>query len=384
MTARKKNIVIVCHYYLPHTGGIEIVVKNQAEGLAARGHKVTIITSKITRNDKPDSTVNGVRILRVPALNVLEKYGVPFPFFAPFTLISVLARVISKADAVHINDAVYIPCIAAALTARIFRKPLVVTQHVDLVQHPNMVVMLAQKILHGIAGRIVYSSCAIVLTLNDRVQQHVANHGAAQHKLKNVVNGVDTNLFHPATEYEKIAARNYFGLSQNKPIVLFVGRFVPKKGFNKVLAAHSSKYQLVFAGGEPQIGDEPDVVFVGKLPQVQLAQLYRAADVFVLPSEGEGFPLSVQEAMATGLPIILADDKGYARYKLDAALVCALPEATNAGVRKAIAELTASASRRDRMGAYSHTYATENFSWPRIVTQLETTYEQLILHKGRS
>ena len=47
---------------------------------------------------------------------------------------------------------------------------------------------------------------------------------------------------------------------------------------------------------------------MGQLPQAELAELYRAADVFVLPSEGEGFPLAVQEALASGLPVITSDN----------------------------------------------------------------------------
>jgi len=381
MSERPKNIVLVCHYYVPHTGGIEVVVKNQAEQLAARGHNVTVVTSRIgARQFK--QRIKNVTVLRLPALNILEKRGVPFPFFEPFSLLWTLIFTVRKADAVHIHDAVYMPCVVAAMVAGLWRKPLVVTQHVDLVEHPSSLVMIAQKLLHGLAGRLVYRTSSVVFTLNDRVAQHVVDHGAASHKLKNVVNGVDTSLFHPADAATKLAARKTFNLSTTKPVVLFVGRFVPKKGFNKVLAAQSSNYQLVFAGGDARKSNDPNVIFLGKLPQPQLADLYRAADVFVLPSVGEGFPLSVQEAMATGLPIILADDKGYARYKLDHDLVCALSEATNQNVQTAIAELTANADRRNRMGAYSRHYASQNFSWERITTQLETHYDSL--RGGRS
>ncbi|HSW81072.1 MAG TPA: glycosyltransferase family 4 protein [Candidatus Saccharimonas sp.] len=376
MSERRKNIVIVCHYYVPHMGGIEIVVKNQAEQLAARGHNVTVITSRIGARAFRQR-INNVTVLRLPALNILEKRGVPFPFFEPFSLLWTLIFTLRKADAVHIHDAVYMPCVVAAMVASLWRKPLFVTQHVDLVQHPSLFVMLVQKVLHALAGQLVYRTSSVVFTLNDRVAQHVVEHGAASHKLKNVVNGVDTSLFHPATSGEKQAVRQTFNLSATKPVVLFVGRFVPKKGFDKVLAAHSSSYQLVFAGGDARKSNDPNIIFLGKLPQSQLANLYRAADVFVLPSIGEGFPLSVQEAMATGLPIILADDKGYARYKLDRDLVCALPEATDQNVRMAIAELTANAGRRHRMGAYSRSYADQHFSWERITTQLETQYDSL-------
>lgn len=359
-----------------------MVVKNQAERLASRGHKVTVVTSKCGLKDR-NTIYNKVSVKRIIAANFLEKYGIPFPVFWPVSLFTVLVAAIRKADAVHIHDAVYMPCMAAAIIAKLLHKPLVVTQHVAIVQHPNKAVMAIQKAMHTIAGHIVYRSSHSVFTLNDRVAAHVVAYGATVHKLKEAMNGVDTTLFHPATDDEKIAARKQFGLALNKPVVLFVGRFVPKKGFTKVVAARSDAYQLVCAGGERRANNEPGMTYIGKLPQTELATLYRAADVFVLPSENEGFPLSVQEAMASGLPIIIASDEGYARYGFDTNLICCLSEVTDQTVRVAISELINDTAKQRRMRDYSFSYATHHFSWENIIVQLEALYEQLVPQKGR-
>jgi D-inositol-3-phosphate glycosyltransferase len=372
MPGKRKNIVIVTHYYPPHLGGIEMVAQQQAERLARLGHRVTVVTSKVTA-DEQSGVVNGVQVVRVPAWNGLEARGVPFPVFAP-ALFTVLRRVITPADVVHVHDATYLSCLAATVIARMRRKPVVLTQHVGLVQHPAGWVMQAQKVLHRTAGRYVYRASHIIFTLNDRVERHVAAHGAALECLRGVANGVDTDLFYPASHNEKKALRRQLGLSADKPVALFVGRFVPKKGFDKVLAARDSHYQLVFAGGDADPFTADDIVLIGKLSQKELAKFYRAADVFVLPSEGEGFPLSIQEAMAAGLPIITAHDEGYSRYSLDTQLVRMLHQPNEHSIRAAIKAVLASHDIRRAMGLYSRDYAQEHFAWDRVITELERAY----------
>jgi glycosyltransferase involved in cell wall biosynthesis len=188
-------------------------------------------------------------------------------------------------------------------------------------------------------------------------------------------NGVDTQLFFIPTAQQKAAARKKFGLPATGQVVLFVGRFVAKKGFDKVIAAVSHDYHIALAGGETTEKLPEGVTSLGKLPQRELAELYRAADLFVLPSTGEGFPLSVQEAMATGLPVITTDDPGYASYNLDRSLVRLLPKPTAPTVKKAIAELLQDPKLRKKMSAYSLEYATAHFTWGRVATDLERAYE---------
>jgi D-inositol-3-phosphate glycosyltransferase len=372
-TLSTKNIVIVTHYYPPHMGGIEMVAKQQAERLAALGHTVHIVTSKV--NDEEHSGINnGVHVSRILAWNGLEEKGVPFPVFAP-SLWPTLWHTIKQADVVHVHDATYLSSATAAFIARLLGKPVVLTQHVGLVQHPATWVMAAQKMMHRTLGAFVYRRARAIFTLNDRVEQHVAGRGAGADSLHSITNGVDTGIFHPVSQAEKQALRKKFGLSPDKPVVLFVGRFVPKKGFDKVLAARDNSYQLVFAGGQANPFTDDDVVLIGSLPQDELAKYYQAADVFVLPSEGEGFPLSVQEAMATGLPIIVAHDEGYARYNLDPYLVKLLHQPNEHSIRAAIKAVISDDDLRRAMGLYSRDYAQHNFAWDGVVASLERAYD---------
>ena len=302
MERQLKNILIVAHHYPPHITGVGMVAHNQAKHLVVAGYHVTVITSETGKNEK-SCVMDGVNVIRIKAYNGFEDWSAPFPIFSP-RLISTFLKFIKTTDIVHIHDAFYMSSFFAALFARAYKKPIVLTQHVAMIPHPNRLIVEIQKVVYATTGALIFYWSNVIITINDTVEKFLLGQGVSKNKIVALPNGVDTDLFHPVKNPEKYALKKQLGLSLDKKIVLFVGRFVPKKGFDKVLAVRSSKFQIVFAGGDAPETKVEDVVFLGKLSQIKLAQVYQAADIFILPSLGEGFPLSIQEAMATGLPVM--------------------------------------------------------------------------------
>ncbi len=125
-----------------------------------------------------------------------------------------------------------------------------------------------------------------------------------------IFNGVDASIFHPPVdEAEFAAARMSLKLPTDAPIALFVGRFVEKKGLAILerLARARPEVLFVFAGWgalDPARWGLANTRVFSSLAGASLAPLYRAADLLLLPSVGEGFPLVVQEALACGLPVL--------------------------------------------------------------------------------
>jgi D-inositol-3-phosphate glycosyltransferase len=368
--------LIVSHYYPPHIGGIEYVAYNQATRLAAHGARVTVVTSR-TAGDPKSGVVEGVNVIRVAAYNGLEAKAIPFPIFSPMLLVR-LWQATRKADIVHIHDVFYISSLCAAIVASVLRKPIVVTQHVAMVSHASRFTTIIEKFVYMTTGRWILGRALAVMIINTRVRDFLIGLGVPANKLIAMNNGVDTERFHQPNSKERMAARKAFGLPAQAFVVLFIGRFVHKKGFDSMRHAESSDYLTVFAGGETKRLPTKNQRFLGKLDQAHLAQLYHAADLFVLPSDSEGFPLTAQEAMASGVPVALKYDAGYDRYHLTGKQVAFLLRADKRELQQLIQELMKDANRRTKMAQEALRYVQSHFSWDSHIEMLNKLYTEVI------
>lgn len=367
------RILMVCHYYPPHVGGIENVVHDEAVRLVALGHEVVVLTSA----DRSSRVVeDGVTVVRVAAWNGLERrVGVPFPVFSP-SLLARAWRWAGWADVVHVHDCFYLTSWTAGLASVLRRTPAVLTQHVTMVEHPSAAVMLMQKLVYGIAGRGLVRRARRVFTINDHVAGFVAELGAGPDKVVVLENGVDDELFRPAEdEQERIRIRRRYGLPLDRALVLFVGRLVPKKGIDLLLEAADPGYDLVIVGSgdDGLLRGRPHAHHLGGLSAQAVAEIYRACDVFALPTTGEVFTLVVKEAMSAALPVVTTDEPGYARYGLDETALALIPRET-AAIRAALDELVRDGALRASMGEAARKFAVERFSWTEHVDLLVGHY----------
>jgi len=314
------RILFVSHYALPHLGGIESVVDALAAELAGRGHRVAHVASDSLRGEdgRAEAPKPGYEIARLRALNVAERrLGVPYPVFSPRGW-RALEREVAHADVVHAHGLLYMSSVAALLGARA-RRPggpaRVLTEHVGRVGYEHAVLDATERAAIATVGRTAVCAAQTVIVLNDRVRSEVA--ALDPHaRVELVPNGVDTERFRPAGEEERLALRARLGWDA-RPRVLFVGRLVAKKGIDVALAtarAAGGAFELVVAGPGRFAAPGAGVEVLGSRSRDELAVLYRAADAFLLPSRGEGFPVTAQEAMASGLPVVLREDPAYAAY----------------------------------------------------------------------
>lgn len=301
------RIVLVTHFYPAHGGGVEKVAAQLAARMAADGDEVVWCASD---TDEPP-VLAGVRCEPMSAFNGVERLsGFPYPLWGIRSLAR-LAQWVRSADAVHVHDCIYAGSLAAAWLGRRHRKRLVVTQHIGLVPLPP----LLRPIL-GCANRLgtwgVLRHADGVGFISPVVQRYFESLAGPSPRFHYVANGVDGEIFHPA-EGDRRAQRAALGFDPDRPLMLFVGRFVPKKRLPLVraMAALRPQWQWCVIGHgpeQPQAWGLPNVRVLGPMAQAELAAWYRASDLLVLPSEGEGFPLVVQEAMACALPACITAD----------------------------------------------------------------------------
>jgi D-inositol-3-phosphate glycosyltransferase len=373
-----KNVLLVSHYFPPHMGGIENVVQEQAKHLTSLGCDVTVLTTAVGGALGSHREREGYAVARVKTWNGIdEKTGVPFPVIAPSS-IRTFVNLIRTADVVHVHDTLYMTSWLAGVCCLILRKPLVLTQHVAMIYHPNRLVTAVQRAVYATFGRALFRIAARIIYYNSRVLNFMRGLAAIDHKVKFVPNGVDTDLFYPADATRKRRLREEIGLPVDAVLALFVGRFVPKKGYDLLLRCSSDRYRLLLVGDEPSAGakENSEAIFLGRRTHAQVADLYRACDIFVLPSSSEGFPLSVQEAMASGLPVITSDDPGYDLYELDPGCVALVPQNAES-VSAALEAVASDADKRSRMASYSYQVACELFLWTAHASELADIYQDL-------
>jgi D-inositol-3-phosphate glycosyltransferase len=368
------RILFVSHYALPHLGGIEVAVDAMARELTGRGHDVVQLASAAVRPDEDTGPPPAVpyRVVRVPALNTAEaRLGAPYPLFGP-RLFRELRRELAHADVVHAHGFLYMNAVAALRMARV---PAVLTEHVGHVHYESTLLDRAEAAAIATIGRAAARAADAIVYINDKVRAELERLAPGA-RLERIENGVDTDAYRPPEPGERERLRAELGWDE-RPRALFVGRLVAKKGVDVALAAAAAAVddlELVVAGpGRLAPDAPPNVTATGPLPPSRVAELYRAADAFLLPSRGEGFPLTVQEAMASGLPVILADDPAYAEH-LDGAGKGAVLLAPDP---RRMAQAILQAARDPEAGEAAARHARTRFSWHTAADAHERLYEQV-------
>ena len=295
------RFVLVTHFYPSRGGGVESVAAQLAQRMAASGDDVIWCASDC---DAAPS-IPGVRCEPMRGFHGIERLsGFPYPLWR-LTSLRRLARCIREADAVHVHDGIYASSLAAAMLARRHRKRLVVTQHIgDVPLPPFLRPCLA--LANRIAAHFVLRQAQAVAFISPVVRRYFEHLTRGRGNFRDVPNGVDQGTFHPGqrTPPEERAA---LGFDPHRPLLLFVGRFVANKGLAVVraMAMARPEWQWCVIGRgreQPECWGLPNVHVKPHMTQAELAAYYRAADLLVLPSKSEGFPLVVQEAMSCGLP----------------------------------------------------------------------------------
>jgi len=293
------RIVLVTHYFPAHRGGIELVAAELAARLARQGAEIAWHAS----DSDPAPQIPGVGCVPAKACNAIERrLGVPYPLWS-IAALRRLAAAVRAADMVHLHDCLYLPNLVAYAAARRAGKPVVVTQHVGMVPYRNPLLRALLFVAYRVFGRAVLGGASQVVFVGEGVKRYFESFVRFRRPPLLIANGVDTTLFHPAPQ----RAPN------PKPQLLFVGRFVEKKGLPllRELAARLPQAQWTFAGWGPLDPEDwklPNVRVLRNLTGSDLVPIYQAADLLVLPSVGEGFPLVVQEAMACGTPALVSEE----------------------------------------------------------------------------
>jgi len=297
-------------------------------------------------------------------------------------------------DVVHAQD-----CISAnaALTLRdegAVDAVVRTVHHVDDFRSPSLIACQQRSIVAP--DRVLVVSTPWIARLRDEFGVHA----------ERVPNGVDVDRFRPPRDAgDRAAARDAAGLD-GELAILTVGGIEPRKGSLTLLRAFAAARQamperrpvLLVAGGatlfdhRDEIGRfhalrerldlDGSVRVLGPVTDAQLEGLYRAADVFALPSVKEGFGLAVLEALAAGLPAVVSDLDVFRTYLDDGDSALMAPVGDHGALAAALVRAAASPRLAARLRAGGRAVATRH-GWDAAATAHEAAYARFLAVASR-
>ena len=210
-----------------------------------------------------------------------------------------------------------------------------------------------------------------------------------------IPNGVDLE---PLRSGSAERAGDRWGIPASAHVVLFLGRLHPNKGADRLLEAFGRLVpadpdaRLVLAGPDEWNRAEElraavarlpagSVIVTGMVDASDKADLLARADLFCLPSRGEGFSMSVLEALASGTPAVISPECHF--DEVEAAGAGRVVSSEPAALARALEELLADPEERRAMGARGRALAESRYTWDRVADETLAMYDEVRSESGR-
>jgi 1,2-diacylglycerol 3-alpha-glucosyltransferase len=294
------KIIQVCPRYSPQIGGVETHVKELSRGLVEKGFEVEIYCADSQNKKLSVEFIEGVKVFRCRSFAPNDSY-----YFSPI-LYDILKK--SKYDVMHAHSYHAFPLLIGALAKR-KGKPLVTTFHYYGRGYSTFRSMLHAPYI--VFGHYIVNSTKRIVCVSKNEKKIIENKFPfASEKTIHIPNGVN---------YERFANSRPI-LDEDGFKILYVGRLSPEKNLQTLFLAYKELQEKIENTKLIIVGSGPSLFYLKKLSEhlslrnliwtsgishELIASYYKSADVFVLSSDKEVQCISVLEAMASGLPVVL-------------------------------------------------------------------------------
>ncbi|MEY3568423.1 MAG: hypothetical protein RL587_863 [Actinomycetota bacterium] len=363
------KVALVAESFLPRINGVTNSVLRSAEYLERQGHKAVVIAPGLAG----PSQIGNVPIVRVPSVAVP---GIPDVDVARVSVRKLVKCFLElKPDVIHLASP-FVLGDRAGKAAQLLGIPVVAIYQTDVI---------------GFANHYGFGSMeALVQKWTARVHQradlNLAPSSAASKQLQDlgVLNvqhwgrGVDLEQFNPKRRSEKL---HNFWSEKNKVVVGYVGRLAPEKQILDLKQVISDQIQLVVIGDGPQRSELKQeltgAIFTGSLSGADLGEAIASLDLLVAPGELETFCQVIQEAMASGVPVV-APNIGGPIDLIKHGQTGFLYQAKNLSeMQKYVNNLSGNQETRNMLGQNARNDVA-NRSWDNICAQLVNHYRSVL------
>lgn len=390
------KIAIFSDNFYPELSGISDSLVALSRELGKRGHAVRVYAPAYPKSAYWASALPFAEIELGPRVSVRRLFSLPYSSGSGQTrlVIPALAALSDvrkfKPDLIHTHHFFGVG-IEALLASKLLRIPLLGTNHTVISEFARRTPVRIPGLPEASVRYSVfyYNRCRLVAAPSRSLLEEMRRSGLRREAVFSS-NPIDTKLFHPVSPEEKKWMKERFHLSGLA--VLYAGRLSPEKSLEvlvKAFRAVSSKLPeaaLVIAGHGSEkhslqkiaesLGISDKVIFQGTLDAPSLATLYQASDVFAIPSNAENQPISLMQAMASGLPAVGVRARGLIEYISEETGFLVEPGDSEALGHRLLV-LLKDASLRERLGEGGRKEA-EKHSVETVVSDCEALYEKVL------
>jgi glycosyltransferase involved in cell wall biosynthesis len=371
-------------------GGTVNVAYYLSKGLAKRNHEVTVYTSDTLDKDRRQkenfAAIDGINVYYFK--NISNRLA-----WARFVLntgvISALRKNLNKFDIIHLHGYRNFQNFFCYYYAKKHNIPYIVQAHGSL-PYLNQK-QLIKKSIDSIIGYRLLQDASRVIALHKTEADQYKKMGVAENKIEIIPNGIDLSEYESLPERGQF--RNKYHIRNNEKIILYLGRIHKIKGIDLLINAYSKlvkdieETKLVIVGPDDgflselkkqatELGMEGKVLFTGSLFDHDKLSAYVDADVFVLPSYYDCYPVTVLEAMACGTPVIITKNTGIVDVVNEAAYTVNCNNYLE--FSNIIQRVLQDSTLRSNMSKIGRHLIQNELNWDNIVTKVEEVYEDCI------
>lgn len=373
----KLNIAMLGHKRIPsREGGIEIVVEELSTRMVKLGHRVTCFNRKghhVSGSEFDGSQLSEYKGVKLKPVWTLDKKGLAA---MTSSLSAAIKAALGKYDVIHFHAEG--PC-AMLWIPKLFGKRCIATIHGIDWQRAKWGGFASKYIKIGEKVAAKYADEIIVLS------KGVQNYFMDTYNRKTVFipNGVTKPIIR-----EPQLIKEKFGLDKDS-YFLFLGRLVPEKGISYLIEAFkqiNTDKKLVIAGGSSDTDeflqvlkkiakDDERIIFTGFVQGQLLEELYSNAYVYVLPSDLEGMPLSLLEAMSYGNCCVVSDIAECAEVVEDKAVV--FPKSNVVQLKEKLQDLCEHPEKVQSYKNSASDFICQKYNWDDVVDRTIALYQGL-------
>ncbi|EYT49919.1 glycosyltransferase family 4 protein [Brachybacterium muris] len=370
------RILVVAESFLPHMNGVTNSVLRIVDHYTASGDDVAIIAPQWPRADTSLRTACGrrVKVRRIPSVPLA---GYPDVRIATTSAAALRRRITDfEPDVIHLASPTVLGG-RAVVAAQKLGVPTVAVYQTDI---PGYTARYGMPFLESASWQLlrdVHNRASLTLAPSTATRDQLVAHGVERVHLWR--RGVDTSLFSPSLRSERLRAKL---AGPGERIVLYVGRLAPEKQVEDLKVIHDMPgVRLVIVGEGPERDalrrHMPRARFTGFRSGTDLATHLASADLFIHPGELETFGQTIQEAMASGLPVIAPRSGGPVDLVTPSRTGWLYTPGMLDELREAATDLLFDDAKRAAFGEAAQDSVRKR-TWPVLSEQLRGYYQQAI------